>query len=96
MAAQADSTSDPLVIAGREFGSRLIMGTGGAANQAVLGEALRASGTVLTTVAMRRVDSGGGTGVLGLLDELGIEALPNTAGCRTAREAKAAAQTASV
>ena len=48
MAAQADSTSDPLVIAGREFGSRLIMGTGGAANQAVLGEALRASGTVLT------------------------------------------------
>lgn len=110
MAAQADSrsgahvdatvgttvgaTSDPLVIAGREFGSRLIMGTGGAANQAVLGEALKASGTVLTTVAMRRVDSGGGTGVLGMLDELGIEALPNTAGCRTAREAVLTAQLA--
>ena len=110
MAAQADSrsgahvdatvdgtvgaTSDPLVIAGREFGSRLIMGTGGAANQAVLGEALKASGTVLTTVAMRRVDSGGGTGVLGLLDELGIETLPNTAGCRTAREAVLTAQLA--
>ena len=87
MAAAAETTTDPLVIAGREFGSRLIMGTGGAANQAVLGEALRASGTVLTTVAMRRVDAGGGTGVLGLLQELGIEALPNTAGCRTAREA---------
>jgi len=81
------SVADPLVIAGREFSSRLIMGTGGAANQQVLGEALKASGTALTTVAMRRVDAGGGTGLIGLLDELGIEALPNTAGCRTAREA---------
>jgi thiazole synthase len=43
-----------LTIAGREFGSRLIMGTGGAANLAVLEEALIASGTELTTVAMRR------------------------------------------
>lgn len=85
---------DPLVIAGREFSSRLIMGTGGAANQQVLGEALKASGTALTTVAMRRVDAGGGTGVLGLLRELGIEALPNTAGCRTAREAVLTAQLA--
>ena len=44
-----------LTIAGREFGSRLIMGTGGAANLSVLEEALIASGTELTTVAMRRV-----------------------------------------
>jgi len=42
-----------LTIAGREFGSRLIMGTGGAANLAVLEEALIASGTELTTVAVR-------------------------------------------
>ena len=53
-----------LTIAGREFGSRLIMGTGGAANLSVLEEALIASGTELTTVAMRRVDAESGTGVL--------------------------------
>ncbi|SHE77547.1 thiazole synthase [Streptoalloteichus hindustanus] len=78
---------DPLVIAGRSFGSRLITGTGGAANLAVLERALVASGTELTTVAMRRMDAEGGTGVLDLLRRLGIEALPNTAGCRTAAEA---------
>ncbi len=55
---------DLLTIAGRSFGSRLITGTGGAANLAVLEEALVASGTELTTVAMRRVDAAGGTGVL--------------------------------
>ena len=51
--------SDPLVIAGREFGSRLIMGTGGAANLAVLQRALLAAETELTTVAMRRMDADG-------------------------------------
>ena len=77
---------DPLVIAGREFGSRLIMGTGGAANLSVLERALVASGTELTTVALRRLDASGG-GVLDLLGRLGVVALPNTAGCRTAAEA---------
>jgi thiazole synthase len=78
---------DPLRIAGRSFDSRLIMGTGGAANLAVLERALVASGTELTTVAMRRLDAGGGPGVLDLLRRLDIEPLPNTAGCRTAAEA---------
>ncbi|HEY8372539.1 MAG TPA: thiazole synthase [Pseudonocardiaceae bacterium] len=78
---------DVLVIAGREFRSRLIMGTGGAANLAVLERALLASGTELTTVAMRRMDAENGTGVLDLLRRLGVEPLPNTAGCRTAAEA---------
>jgi thiazole synthase len=78
---------EPLEIGGRKLGSRLIMGTGGAANLAVLERALVASGTELTTVAMRRLDAGGGPGVLALLERLGIEALPNTAGCRTAAEA---------
>lgn len=63
------------------------MGTGGAANLAVLEEALVASGTELTTVAMRRVDATGGTGVLDLLSRLHIDPLPNTAGCRGAAEA---------
>jgi len=78
---------DPLVIAGREFRSRLIMGTGGATSLATLERALVASGTELTTVAMRRLDTSGGPGVLDLLRRLGIEPLPNTAGCRTAAEA---------
>ncbi|WP_006244691.1 thiazole synthase [Mycolicibacterium tusciae] len=83
-----------LTVAGREFGSRLILGTGGAANLSVLEEALVASGTELTTVAMRRVDSEGGTGVLDLLSRLGITPLPNTAGCRGAAEAVLTAQLA--
>ncbi|MCG8915336.1 thiazole synthase [Actinokineospora sp. PR83] len=78
---------DPLVIADREYSSRLITGTGGAANLAVLERALVASGTELTTVSLRRVDTAGGSGVLELLRRLGIDPLPNTAGCRTAAEA---------
>ncbi|HWG61727.1 MAG TPA: thiazole synthase [Streptosporangiaceae bacterium] len=78
---------DPLVIAGRAFTSRLIMGTGGAPSLEVLGRALDASGTELTTVAMRRLDPAGRGSVLGLLAERGIEPLPNTAGCHTAVEA---------
>jgi thiazole synthase len=83
-----------LTIAGRSFTSRLIMGTGGASNLAVLEEALIASGTELTTVAMRRVDTDGGTGMLDLLSRLGITPLPNTAGCRSAAEAVLTAQLA--
>lgn len=78
---------DPLVIAGREYSSRLITGTGGASNLAVLERALVASGTELTTVSIRRVDVEGGTGVLDLLRRLKIDILPNTAGCRTAAAA---------
>lgn len=80
-------TGESLCIAGRTFGSRLIMGTGGAANLSILERALVASGTELTTVAIRRVDAAGGTGVLDLLKRLDIVPLPNTAGCRGAAEA---------
>ncbi len=85
---------DPLVIGDRQYSSRLIMGTGGAANLAVLERALTASGTELTTVSIRRVDTQGGTGVLEVLERLGIDPLPNTAGCRTAGEAVLTAQLA--
>ena len=78
---------EKLTIADRSFTSRLIMGTGGASNLAVLEDALSASGTELTTVAIRRVDTEGGTGLLDLLNRLGVMALPNTAGCFTADEA---------
>ncbi|MBA4023317.1 MAG: thiazole synthase [Gordonia sp.] len=86
--------ADELVIGDRTMSSRLITGTGGAANLAVLEEALVASGTELTTVAMRRVDSAGRTGVLDLLRRLNIDVLPNTAGCRSAAEAVLTAQLA--
>src|ERR1700743_147581 len=86
--------TDPLVIAGEKFGSRLIMGTGGAPSLDVLDRALAASGTELTTVAMRRVAPGGGRSVLGLLAERGIRVLPNTAGCHTAADAVRTAELA--
>jgi thiazole synthase len=78
---------DPLVIAGEAFGSRLITGTGGAPSLAVLRDALTASGTELTTVAMRRVDPSAHGSVLDVLRDCGVRVLPNTAGCFTAGEA---------
>ena len=72
-----------LTIAGRTFGSQLILGTGGRPTTVL--EALIASGTEITTVAMRRVDAGGGTGVLDLLARLNIRR------CRTPPAAAAAA-----
>jgi thiazole synthase len=78
---------DPLIIAGESFNSRLIMGTGGMPSLDVLDRALVASGTELTTVAMRRVDPAAAGSVLDLLAARGIRALPNTAGCYTAAEA---------
>ena len=88
------ASTDKLTIADRSFTSRLIMGTGGATNLTVLEEALVASGTEMTTVAMRRIDAADGTGVLDVLTRLGITALPNTAGCRSAAEAVFTAQLA--
>jgi thiazole synthase len=78
---------DPFVIAGETFGSRLIMGTGGAPSMRALEEALVASGTRLTTVAMRRVDPSAPGSVLDVLRRRDITVLPNTAGCFTAGEA---------
>ncbi|WP_062443403.1 thiazole synthase [Herbidospora daliensis] len=78
---------DPLLIGGEEFGSRLIMGTGGAPSLEVLDRALAASGTELTTVAMRRLDPASRGSVLDVLRDRGIKVLPNTAGCFTAGEA---------
>lgn len=78
---------DPFVLGGTAFSSRLIMGTGGAPSLDVLRRALIASGTELTTVAMRRVDPTVHGSVLSVLTELGIQVLPNTAGCFTAGEA---------
>ncbi len=78
---------DPFELGGQTFSSRLIMGTGGAPSMDVLDRALAASGTELTTVAMRRVNPASGGSVLDLLAARGIRVLPNTAGCYTAAEA---------
>ena len=73
----------------RRFDSHLIMGTGGSSSMDMLEKALVASGTQLTTVAMRRhsATASSGESVFQLLQRLNIEPLPNTAGCRTARDA---------
>lgn len=79
-----------LTIADVTFDSHLVMGTGGASSHDLLEQALVASGTELTTVAMRRHSpSTGSTGesVFELLRRLSIAPLPNTAGCRTVRDA---------
>jgi thiazole synthase len=85
---------DPFLLAGETFGSRLIMGTGGAPSLDVLESALAAAGTELTTVAMRRVDPASRGSVLDVVRRLGIRVLPNTAGCFTAGEALLTAQLA--
>jgi thiazole synthase len=83
---------DPLVISGEKLGSRLIMGTGGAPSLEVLEEALVASGTELTTVALRRVDPSARGSLFEVLQRVGVRPLPNTAGCYTARDAVRTAQ----
>jgi thiazole synthase len=83
----AAGDGDPLVIAGESFGSRLILGTGGAPNLDELERALVASGTEITTVALRRVDPSAPGSLFDMLERTGIRALPNTAGCFTARDA---------
>ena len=82
-----DTPVDPLKIADRELGSRLVLGTGGAPSLDVLERAVVASGTELVTVALRRIDPQAPGSVLEVLDRLGVAVLPNTAGCYTATEA---------
>jgi thiazole synthase len=83
---------EPWVLAGQELSSRLILGTGGVPSLGVLRQVLDASGTALTTVAMRRVAPGGEGSLLGTLREAGVRILPNTAGCHTAAEARLTAR----
>ncbi len=79
----------PFVIAGREFRSRLMVGTGKYASNAQMIEAIEASGAEVVTVAVRRVDldRGHDEGMLHHLDPDQFFLLANTAGCFTASEA---------
>jgi thiazole synthase len=81
--------TDTLVIAGREFGSRLILGTGKYETFDLMVEALAASGTDMVTVAVRRVNLGDRSKG-SLLDHIDLKKyllLPNTAGCYSAEDA---------
>jgi thiazole synthase len=84
----------PLVIAGRGLHSRLILGTGGFTSHELLARALAESGAELCTVALRRVDPSARGSILEVLDSAGVDVLPNTAGCYTARDAILTAQLA--
>jgi thiazole synthase len=81
--------SDPLVIAGRTFESRLIAGTGKYRDAAETERAIDAAGAEIVTVALRRVDLGDRSAgsLMGLLARKNWLVLPNTAGCHTADEA---------
>jgi thiazole synthase len=74
-------------LGGRTWSSRLIVGTGGFGSLATMEEAIAASGAEIVTVALRRVDPLAQGSVLGVIERLGRFALPNTAGCYTARDA---------
>ena len=87
VAAIQGGAEDALELGGRSWSSRLIVGTGGFRSLEQLEQALLASGTEIVTVALRRIDPEGGGSVLEVIEKLGLFALPNTAGCYTARDA---------
>ena len=79
----------PLTIAGRAFGSRLIVGTGKYPSHEVMRQAHRASGADMVTVAVRRVNISDRTqeSLLDYIDPAAVFLLPNTAGCYTVEDA---------
>ncbi len=89
---------DALQIGGRTLGSRLLLGSGGFPATQTLADAIAASGCEVVTVALRRVEANGGPArpgsLLDVLAQAGVEVLPNTAGCHTARDAVVTAKLA--
>lgn len=85
--ATVQTHTDPLRIADRTFSSRLLLGTGGFPSLELLAEAIRESQAELVTVALRRVDPNARGSLVDVLAREGVELLPNTAGCFTARDA---------
>jgi thiazole synthase len=80
---------NPLVIAGKRFASRLIVGTGKYTSNEVMAEAHRRSGSEMVTVAVRRIDlkAPRGQSLLDYIDTARMMILPNTAACYTADDA---------
>jgi len=93
--AQAEAAArGPFVIAGRELRSRLILGTGGFSSLELLSAAIEACGAELVTVALRRIDPAARGSLVDVRVAAGVELLPNTAGCYTARDAVTTARLA--
>ena len=80
-------TDSNLILRGKEFTSRLIVGTGKYSTMDVMREAHEASGAEIITVAIRRVGLPSGESILDFIDTKRYTLLPNTAGCYTADEA---------
>lgn len=82
-------TQDPLLLAGRRFSSRLLVGTGKYKDFAETKAAIEASGAEIVTVAVRRIDLAApqGKSLQDYIDPKKYTYLPNTAGCYTAEEA---------
>jgi len=89
-------TNQTLSIYGEAIASRLLLGTAGYPSPAILASAVKASGAAVVTVSLRRESAGGKVGerFLEIIKNLGLRVLPNTAGCRTARDAITTAQMA--
>jgi thiazole synthase len=85
-----------LSIYGETVPSRLLLGTAGYPSPAVLKDAVTASGAGVVTVSLRREAAGGKIGerFLDVIRNFGVRVLPNTAGCRTAKDAITTAQMA--
>ncbi len=82
------SATDPLIIAGQEYPSRLLIGTGKFSSPELMRNTLEASEASLVTVALRRIDvSGRQTNLLDFIDRKKFFLLPNTSGARNAKEA---------
>jgi thiazole synthase len=86
--------SDPLIIAGREFGSRLFLGTAGYPNRKLMLDSMAASATEMVTASIRRISLAGDDESLVDLVPKHIHFLPNTAGCQTAKDAVLTAELA--
>ncbi|MDO8213814.1 thiazole synthase [Conexibacter sp. CPCC 206217] len=93
-ALDAAAAADPLRIADRTFSSRLLLGTGGFQSLEAMADAIRVSGSELVTVALRRVDPAARGSIMDVIHDAGVDVLPNTAGCYTARDAVMTAQLA--
>jgi thiazole synthase ThiGH ThiG subunit len=85
-----------LELYGKKFTSRMLLGTAGYASPDILRQAVETSGAEIVTVSLRRESARArtGQGFWELIEKLGRLVLPNTAGCRTAKEAVATAQMA--
>jgi thiazole synthase len=85
-----------LTLCGEALPSRLLLGTAGYPSPQVLADAVEASGAGIVTVSLRREQPRGRTGerFVEFINALGVRVLPNTAGCRTVKEAVTTAQMA--